>query len=133
MFDKLLYLFLSLIFVLSFHFMMLSIDNDISPAYESSISLQESINKDNKVVNNHVVITEINHAYNFSHFNQRNVVYLLVNFIAIFFVCVVNYLYYKSIILPPPWYIILKYRLRLSLSGWKVSNLLYKTKLAFHF
>lgn len=101
--------------------------------YENGVPVQVSIVEVNKSSNSDGVIINLNQAVNFNHINQLFVDYTFVALLAIFFIFVVNYRNFKSVILLPPWYIILKYSSRLSLSCWKVSNLLYKSKLIFQF
>lgn len=107
--------------------------NQINTSFlsENGSSVQVSLSDVNKVANSDGVIINVNQAVNFNHINQLLVNYTFVTLLAIFFVIVINYRNFKSTVLPPPWYLTLKYSSRLSLSGWKVSNLLYKSKLLF--
>lgn len=133
MFDRLLYVVAPLVIILTLALMMSPNEISIPLLYENGAPVQVSIVEVNKTSNSDGVIINLNQAVNFNHINQLFVDYTFVVLLAIFFVFVVNYRNFKSIILLPPWYIILKYSSRLSLSGWKVSNLLYKSKLLFQF
>jgi len=112
---------------------MSSNEKNISLFSENGSPIQVSIVGVNKVVNSddEIINININQAVNFTHINQLSVDYSLVALLALFFVVVVTFRNFKSVLLPPPWYVILKYSSRLSISGWKVSNLLYKSKLLF--
>ncbi len=101
--------------------------------YENGSPVKVSIVEVSNTSNSDGVITNVNQAFNFNHINQLSVNYIFVALLAIFFVFVVSFRNFKLAILPPPWYVILKYSSRLSMSGWKVSNLLYKSKLLFQF
>jgi len=102
------------------------LQKDLSP-------FQTSIVEVNKSSNNFGMIVNVNQAANYNHFNQRLVDYIFVISLAIFFVFVINFRSFKSTALPPPWYLVLKHKSRKSLSGWKVSTLLYKSKLLYQY
>lgn len=74
------------------------------------------------------IITNVGQAANFSHPTQLRIDYLLVLLISLLIAKRVNYQYFKPQIIRPPWYFCLRYHSRLSISGWKVSNLLYQYK-----
>jgi len=101
--------------------------------YENVSASEVLVVKFHKSIVRHVVIVNTNQATNFNHFKQRSVEYEFVAELTIFFAFVIYYLRVKSIVLPPPWYIFLKHHSRTSLSGWKVSNLLYKNKLFYQY
>ena len=82
-------------------------------------------------VNSVAVFVNINQAANFNHLNQITFDYILVALLVLFFVCVVNYQWYKPTTSPPPWYIALRHGSRLKISGWKTSNLQYKAQLTY--
>jgi len=133
LFKRLLSVVATLVTILTLALMLAPNELSSPLLYDNGSPVQVSIVDINKVANNDGVIINLNHAVNFNHINQRSVEYLLVAFLVLFFVSVVNFRNFKSAILPPPWYVILKYSSRLSISGWKVSNLLYKSKLLFQF
>jgi len=64
----------------------------------------------------------------FNHANQIVVNYVFVALLVLLLV-VVNYQFYTPPTSPLPWYIALRFTSRLSISGWKISNLQYKTSL----
>lgn len=78
------------------------------------------------------VITQVNQAAKFNHDKQLVLDYSEVVLLAIFFVIVVNFKYFKLVKLPLPWYLLFKRRTRNSLTGWKTSNILYKSQIFTH-
>lgn len=133
MFQKLCYFFAPSVVFLLLSLMTSPSEISIPLLYENESPIQISVGSVNKTANSDGVIINANQAANFNHINQLFVDYIFVILLAIFFVIVIDYRNFKSVILPHPWYIILKYSSRFSLSGWKVSNLLYKCKLHFQF
>ncbi len=113
----------------------------ISPIKVNMSTLSQAVNsvqstttaEVSELSDSHGVIVNVNQAVNFNHLNQLLVDYTFVSLLVIFFIFKVNYRYFKSKILLPPWYIILKKTSRISLSGWKVSNVLYKSKGLYKF
>lgn len=75
-------------------------------------------------------ITGVNQAANFNHSVQLLIEYLFIALLTLFIV-VVNYRHFKLAIALPPWYLLLKHHLRLSISGWKITNLQYQFKLTY--
>lgn len=133
MFQRLFYTVAPVIIVLALALMMSTNEINTPLSYEKGAPVQVSVVEVNKSDNSDGVIINFNQAVNFNHISQLFVDYIFIALLTIFFVLVVNYRHFKPVILLPPWYIILKYSSRLSVSGWKVSNLLYKSKLLFQF
>jgi len=133
LFQRLFYTVAPVVIVLALALIMSPNAVNASLSYESEVSAQVSIVGVNKTSISDGVIINFNQAVNFNHISQLFVDYIFIALLTIFFVLVVNYRHFKPVILLPPWYIILKYSSRLSVSGWKVSNLLYKSKLLFQF
>jgi len=76
-----------------------------------------------------VLFVSINQASSFNHSIQTYFDSIFVVLLGLFLVSVVNYQWYKAIIVLPPWYMILKHSSRMYISGLKFSNLQYKTQL----
>jgi len=133
LFQRLFYTVAPVIIVLALALMMSTNEINTPLSYEKGAPVQVSVVEVNKSDNSDGVIINFNQAVNFNHISQLFVDYIFIALLTIFFVLVVNYRHFKPVILLPPWYIILKYSSRLSVSGWKVSNLLYKSKLLFQF
>ena len=131
--NKALPFFISLVIILLLAFVMSSNKVNGSSIERQVSSIQILIVENNKFSNSNGVITNINQATNFSHLKQVSSDYILISLLTIFFIAVVNYRHFKEKCLPPPWYFILKYASRLSISGWKVSNVLYISKLLYKF
>jgi len=123
----------SFVIILLLTLVMSSNKKNVPLLHQAVSSVQTSFVEINKSSDGDGAIVNVNQAVNFNHFKQRFVDYSFVALLAIFFIFVVNYRYFKSKVLPPPWYIIFKSSSRISLSGWKVSNLLYKSKLLYQF
>jgi hypothetical protein len=106
---------------------------NMSTLHQAVYSVQSTTAEVSELSDSHGVVVNVNQAVNFNHLNQLLVDYTFVSLLVIFFIFKVNYRYFKSKILLPPWYIILKKTSRMSLSGWKVSNILYKSKWLYKF
>tara|TARA_R110000744_G_scaffold308227_2_gene416299 strand:- start:15 stop:350 length:336 start_codon:yes stop_codon:yes gene_type:complete len=108
---------------------MVSANNSPALLTESAAASKVLIQDVNQVIDSHVVLINANQAANFNHFKQLSIEYVFVVALALFFVSALYYRRFKSTVLPPPWDLLLKRNPRITLSGWKVSNLLYKAKL----
>jgi len=128
--KRLLYFVSSLVIILLLG-LVVSPNKSTQFLYENVSASEVLVVKVHKSIVRHAVIVSTNQATNFNHFKQRSVEYKFVTELTIFLAFVIYYLRVKSIVLPPPWYIFLKHHSRISLSGWKVSNLLYKNKLFY--
>lgn len=89
------------------------------------------VSKISKTSDIDVVISALNNASLFNHVKQLSAVFVFISLLSINLLCVVTYKYYKPTLLPPPWFIVSKFNSRFTASGWKISNLLYKSKLLF--
>ncbi len=90
---------------------------------------QSSITELKKHSYSFAIFVSINQASNFNHWNQTSVDYIFVVLLALFLVSAVNYQWYKPLIALPPWYMVLKQRSRIFISGLKFSNLQFKIQL----
>jgi len=90
---------------------------------------QSSITELKKHSYSFAIFVSINQASNFNHWNQTSVDYIFVVLLALFLVSAVNYQWYKPLIVLPPWYMVLKQRSRIFISGLKFSNLQFKIQL----
>ena len=129
MLKKALYFVTTLAFIISLALVISPNKVSISTSHQAVYSVQST----SEVSDSHGVIVNVNQAVNFNHLNQLLVDYTFVALLVIFFICKVNYRHFKAKIPHPPWYIILKTTSRISLSGWKVSNVLYKSKCLYKF
>lgn len=96
----------------------------------ASQNIESSLSDTNAVSADIAVFVSINQATNFNHVKQRSVDFVFVVLIALLLVAALNYLSFTLPVLPPPWYITLRYKSRLYLSCFKISNLQYKNRLS---
>jgi len=83
-------------------------------------------------VSHSAIIVTTNQAASFNHFVQTQVCYFFAALLTFFVSTVINYQYYKPTRSPPPWYVVIKFRRRIFISGWKVSNFQFKAQSIFH-
>ena len=100
---------------------------NISFVQPSDVSITEL----NKNLYSSAVLVKVNQATSFNHLNQVSPDYIFVALITLFLIAVVNYQYFKPSILPPPWYMVLRHSSHIYISGYKFSNVQYKTKLSY--
>ena len=79
-----------------------------------------------------VILVSNNYAASFNHLSQTAIGYVFVALLALFTAVVVHYQSHKPTKLPPPWYIFSKFRRRIYIAGWKISNFQFKAQLATH-
>lgn len=72
------------------------------------------------------VFTVINHATKFNHPHQVNVDYVWAFILALFIIPTVNYRHFRSSLVSLPWFVLIRRRSRLFISGGRISNLRYK-------
>ncbi len=72
------------------------------------------------------VVVSVNQAANFTHLQQISIDYFFILLVALCIAPLVSCQLYKPIILPLPWYLVLRHSSRFKIAGWKSSNLSYK-------